>query len=248
MLEQLSISNSLVKLDGRIGIEVIGLALTLSSKMDSCKRSKQAFVGNTSKMTHPLLRILGIGGAVPAIAVAALTLPNTFQAGALLSAADLNENFSAVGDELAAQAALITSLQQTVAELEAQSTTLQTQVAAMQVGSLVALTPFGVNDVNVANPVRVWQAGSAGVVVAVPNGGSHTAGDYNLYIGDPEEGEGCPSDTCTRVARSVEGDSFTAAVPAGARFTVTADLPADATATVDVHFMPLGGSAPTLVR
>jgi hypothetical protein len=182
------------------------------------------------------------------MAVAALTLPNTFQAGALLSAADLNENFSAVGDELAAQAALIGGLQQTVTELSAQVTTLQGQVTAMQVGELVDLTPGTTNDVNVATPTRVWLAEAGGVVVAIPNGGSHTSGDYNMFIGDPEEGDGCPGTACVRVARSVEGDSFTAAVPPGAHFTVVADLPADATATVEVLFMPLGDGAPTLVR
>ena len=79
-------------------------------------------------------RWLGVLAAVliPAIATAALTIPNTFTAGTVIKSADVNANFAAVATSVNADGTNIGSLQNSVAALQTTVTSLQTTVTSLQ--------------------------------------------------------------------------------------------------------------------
>jgi hypothetical protein len=79
-------------------------------------------------------RWLGVLAAVlvPAIATAALTIPNTFTAGTVIKSADVNANFAAVATEVNNTETSLASLQSTVSSLQTTVTNLQTTVTNLQ--------------------------------------------------------------------------------------------------------------------
>lgn len=93
-------------------------------------------------------RWLGVLAAVlvPAIATAALTIPNTFTSGTVIKSADVNANFAAVATAVSSDQATIGALQSAVATLQTQVASLQTTVTTLQtsltsVQGTVAATP-----------------------------------------------------------------------------------------------------------
>lgn len=81
-------------------------------------------------------RYLGVVGAllVPALAVAAFNLPHGFMAGEVLTAANLNNNFNAVKQELESLQSRVTTLENgTVSKAEYQA--LAARVAALETSS-----------------------------------------------------------------------------------------------------------------
>jgi hypothetical protein len=77
-------------------------------------------------------RWLGVLTAVlvPAIATAALTIPNTFTAGTVIKSADVNANFAAVATAVTADQTAVASLQTTVASLQTSVASLQATVTS----------------------------------------------------------------------------------------------------------------------
>jgi hypothetical protein len=79
-------------------------------------------------------RWLGVLAAilVPAIATAALTIPNSFTSGTVIKSADVNANFAAVATAVSSDETSIVSLQNAVAALQNVTNSLQTSVTSLQ--------------------------------------------------------------------------------------------------------------------
>jgi hypothetical protein len=122
-------------------------------------------------------RWLGVMAAVlvPAIATAALTIPNTFSAGTVIKSADVNANFAAVAAAVNSDESTIVALQNSVAALQTTVNSLQTTVtshtsAISSLQSAVAATPqiIGFAHFNGANGT-IASFGGAGTTGVTPD-------------------------------------------------------------------------------
>jgi hypothetical protein len=191
---------------------------------------------NFFRKPHSIYQVLGVGLALllPALAVG-LEIPNSFTAGTPIRAADVNENFEAVAEELAA--------------LRAEVEALKEQAA---IGPRVALTTLSAE-----NNGAIFLAKSAGVVT-ITSGGS---GFGNVAV-DARNGLAIASDNwtltcggtsgCPVIARAREGNSTDMLVAAGEYFLIALNA-AETTATSRVTWQPIHGAdaangQPELIR
>jgi hypothetical protein len=184
---------------------------------------------NLSRKNSKFYHVLGAIAAllVPAIAVG-LEVPNAFTTGTPIRAADMNENFEAVGEELAA---------------------LRGEIDALK----SRLTPGTPSDLpqapNSTNTHVIYRARSAGLVTAIPTGDSYREIDSTIYRGSAVDSDNwtilCPEHLpeCSAATRSHEGVAVSFVVRADDYFRVGYDGPATS-ARMRLVWQPLYGDDP----
>jgi len=190
---------------------------------------------NFAKKYDRSFQVLGVGAAllVPALAVG-LEIPNSFTAGAPIRAADVNENFRELAEE-------VTALRE---ELDALKENLQPG-ARVQLGQL-----------DETNNTAIYQAKSTGLVLLFPAGPGYRDIGVRVTTGASVADDGwtmmCGSSQCPTTSRVFDGATSVNLVSAGEFFRV-AQGGATGTGHARVHWQPLYGedaaaTAPTLIR
>jgi len=182
-----------------------------------------------------LYSVLGVGCAllVPALAVG-LEIPNAFTSGTAIRAADVNENFNAIGEELA--------------DLRSQIEALQSKLKLGARQSLFVLTD--------ETSAVIFQAKTAGFVTLIPGGSGYGNIDPRLKVGDAIGSDNwsvtCGATDCSGQSRVNDGDTLTLQVAANEYF-IAYQGGATSTSSVQVIWQPIYGDdpangGPTLIR
>ena len=190
---------------------------------------------SVSLKPNRLYSALGVGCAllVPALAVG-LEIPNAFTSGTAIRAADVNENFEAIGEELAA--------------LRSEVETLQAKVKLGERSPLIIL--------DVDTSAAVFQVKSDGFITVLAGGSGlgsiSTVVRIGTAIGTDNWSVTCEGDNCSMLSRSEPGGTLTVPVAAGEYFVVYQDG-ATGEAFARVTWQPLFGEdpangRPTLIR
>ena len=170
---------------------------------------------------------LGIAGAllVPALAVAAIDIPNVFAGGEPVSASQMNENFEAMADAI---------------------DTLETKVEALENAGLQAPIVLKHYDGPVEDLVTIYQVHSDGVVSARSMGSGLTGVTVRFDVSPTEAGaRNCDGTNCSQsVARGQDGSSGVVFVPAGDFVTISFDELADG-GNAKIFWQPLHGPDPS---
>lgn len=179
-----------------------------------------------------LYTYLGITGAllVPALAVAAIEIPNVFEGGDPVSASEMNQNFEALADALE-------QLEEKVEKLEGAG--LQAPVEAAQFPG-----PFTGLEV-------VYRAVTDGVMSVAAAGDTPRSTAVRFDLSSTEDGAlNCDGSNCTPiVSRGYDGSSGSVFVPAGHYVAVKIDELTDGT-LARVYWQSLRGPGgePTLIE
>jgi hypothetical protein len=190
---------------------------------------------SVSLKPNKLYSVLGVGCAllVPALAVG-LEIPNAFTAGTAIRAADMNENFEAIGEELAA--------------LRSEVETLQAKVKLGERSRLIEL--------DVDTSAAVFQAKSDGLITTLAGGSGLNSVASTIRIGTAMGTDNwsvtCEGEGCSALSKSEPGGTLTVQVAAGEYFVVSQEGAAGA-AFARVAWQPLFGDdpangGPTLIR
>ncbi len=187
------------------------------------------------KKSARLYSVIGVGCAllVPALAVG-LEIPRSFTSGTAIRAADMNENFDAIAED--------------VNDLREQLEALQ---ARLTVGPQRALL-----DLTEAAPTAIFHVKTSGVISILPAGSGFGNVGTNIRAGDAVSGSNqweltCGNGACSLQSRGQEGTSTNLAVSAGQFVLLTAG--AAGSAVGRVVWTPLygpdpSGQEPELVR
>lgn len=160
-----------------------------------------------------------LGLLVPAICVAALSLPHLFEAGKPVSAKQMNENFAAIGEAVAS-------------------------VAAKKPGLPKQLPQSLAYALN----MMIFKASETGIFYSRTGGPDHGDLTVVLRVGDGQDGSDqklltCGGEACGTPVRSYYANSTSILVPAGAFIQVEATYPAQTTAAVSLFWQPSDSSA-----
>lgn len=179
---------------------------------------------------------LGIAGAllIPALAVAAVEIPNVFEGGDPVSASEMNENFEVMANAIEA--------------LEAKVETLENAGLQPPVGLLGYSAP--IEDV-----VVIYQVHTDGIITGRAVGDGFTSTMVRFDVSTSAAALPCTSNSAScavAVGRGHNGSSGSAFVPAGHYVAVQIDELFDA-AAAQIFWQPLrgpdpDGSEPTLIE
>ncbi len=182
-------------------------------------------------MKFTKFNVLGVGLALalPTAAVA-VTLPNTFNEGDVISATEMNANFNALSGA-------VDSLVERVDVLENNKPALPS--------TLSLSTTF-------AEPVITLQASESGMLYVRPGGTGYRALSTRIYVGDGQGSDGhasCGGGNCPYATRVHDGDSSSVLIPAGAYVTILVNFDTANEASAALFWQPLDerrSAAPTV--
>lgn len=167
---------------------------------------------------------MGVGLALlmPAVGVAALSLPNVFKAGAPVSAAEMNANFDAVSKSV---------------------TTLEAKKPGLPKGMPQILTYDA--------PAFVFKTSATGTLYAKPGSTGFGTMGVQMTVGDMQDPVDatvvkCGGNSCSIAARSVGGNSTSLLVPADAYVSVQANYTEQVPAEVYLYWQPADATAGAL--
>lgn len=181
---------------------------------------------------------LGIAGAllIPTLAVAAVDIPNVFEGGDPVSAAEMNENFDTV-------AMAVDALETSVGALEA-------RIAALEGAGLQPPTRIDTFSADIDTDVMaIYEVKTDGVMSFAPIGSQfyNATVAFDLGTSWSVPSSGVPSVSCEgnscRVSRGYQGSSASVFVPAGS-FVAISVTGLSGTARAELNWQPLHGPDP----